>query len=204
VPYIIRPPRKRTLVAAVTTAVVSLGVLPALAQASPACPAEATASPLLSSFGDNNEYTVLPGSRFDGATPGWTFQNASLVNEVVSTVTGGTHSLVIGPGGEAVSPAFCVSSEYPSFRFFVRRPTGYGGELSVELRYTNQYGQTDEVTSARLQPEHSWGLTPVLGLGTMLPLWQAGSTLKVQLVFQSESWWSGFAIDQVFIDPYRR
>jgi hypothetical protein len=205
VPYIIRPPRKRTLLAAVTTAIVSLGVLPALAQAS-ACPAEGTASPLLQAFGDSHEYTVLPGSRFEGALPGWTLQRASMATEgTVSAVTRSTHSLVISAGGEVVTPAFCVSSEYPSLRFFERRVTsGQFANLSVSLRYKDAYGFTHEVTSASLAPGSSWTLSPALGLGSVLPLWQPEATLKVQLVFRSQAMGGSLAIDAVFIDPYRK
>jgi hypothetical protein len=209
-PYIIRPPRKRTLLAAVTTAFASLAALPGLAQAygtsAPACAAEAAASPLLASFGDNAEYTILAGSRFEGAAPSWTLRNASLTPESsVSSVTGNSGSLVIASGGEAVSPAFCVSSEYPSFRFFERRLSdGFGG-LAVNLRYKDDFGYTHEVSSATLQSgSSSWSLTPVLGLASMLPLWQWDATLKVHLVFRAQGYGSSWAIDDVFIDPYRK
>jgi hypothetical protein len=210
VPYIIRPPRKRTLVSALTTAIVSLAAAPGLARADgtagPACPAEAAASPLLAGFGDNAEYTLLPGSRFEGAAPGWTFRNAALTPEgSVSSITGNGSSLVIASGGEAVSPAFCVSSEYPSFRFFERRlSVGFGG-MAVNLRYKDDFGYTHEVSSATLQSgSSSWSLTPVLGLASMLPLWQWDATLKVHLVFRAQGYGSSWAIDDVFIDPYRK
>lgn len=204
-PYIIRPPRKRTLVAAVTTAILSLGALPGLAQASPACPAEEAAQPLLAGFGDNAEYTILPGSRFNGALPGWTLRNASVVTEpTVSQFTGSNHSLLIGAGGEVASPAFCVSSEYPSFRFFSRRVSDGWSGLSVSLRFRNDWGWTQEVNSATLDLGRSWSLTPVLGLASVLPLWQPDATLKVQLVFRVTGYGGSFGIDGVFIDPYRK
>jgi hypothetical protein len=40
-------------------------------------------------------------------------------------------------------------------------------------------------------------------LGNSVPLWLPGSTLDVQLVFTSTGGGS-WAIDDVFIDPYRR
>ena len=205
-PYIIRPPRKRTLVAAVTTALLSFGAMPALAQANPACPSEEAAKPLLSSYGDSHEYTILPGSRFDSGTAGWTLQGASVVSEgKTNPVTGSQHSLVLSAGGEVVSPAFCVSSEYPSFRFFTRHLSGYGGGgLSVNLRFRDNYGWTHEVNSASVNPSSGWELTQVLGLASVLPLWQPEATLKVQLVIHAGGYSGSWAIDDVFIDPYRK
>jgi hypothetical protein len=206
-PYIIRPPRKRTLVAAVTTALLSFGAMPALAQASTPCPAEETAKPLLASYGDSHEYTILPGSRFDSGTAGWTLQGASVASEgKTNPVTGSLHSLVLGAGGEVVSPAFCVSSEYPSFRFFTRRVSGFGGGsgLSVNLRFKNDDGWAREVNSGSLNTGSNWELTPVLGLASVLPLWQPEATLKVQLVIRAGGYYGSWAIDDVFIDPYRK
>ena len=113
--------------------------------------------------------------------------------------------LSIQPNGVAVSPAFCVSSEYPSFRFFQRQISGggWGSSLNVSLRWTDVYGFSHNTDVASLRPSSSWALSPVLQLASALPLWMPGSTLKVQLVLQP-SWAAAWAIDGVYIDPYKR
>ena len=93
------------------------------------------------------------------------------------------HALAIQPGGVAVSPAFCVSSEYPTFRFLVHQISG-GGALNVSLRWTDAWGSSHNTLVSSLQAGTSWSLSPVLKLASVLPLWMPGSTLNVKLVFE--------------------
>jgi hypothetical protein len=111
---------------------------------------------------------------------------------------------VIQPNGVVVSPAFCVSSEYPSFRFFAHQVSsgGWASALNVSLRWTDNYGWRHDTSVASLRPDSEWALSPVLKLASALPLWMPGSTLSVRLVFQPYG--GAWAIDDVFIDPYRR
>lgn len=74
--------------------------------------------------------------KYDPSQPGRTPPNDE------SGANGSSHSLVIQPNGVVVSPAFCVSSEYPSFSFFARQVSsgGWGSALNVSLRWTDHYG----------------------------------------------------------------
>ena len=119
-------------------------------------------------------------------------------------VAGGTHSLAIQPTGAAVSPAFCVSIANPSFRFFARQTSGSWAVLNVILRWTDSSGTTHDTTVAALQTGTSWSVSPVLKLATTLPLWESKSTLSARLVFKPEPYGGGWAIDDVYIDPYSR
>ena len=38
----------------------------------------------------------------------------------------------------------------------------------------------------------------------MLPLWMPGSTLNVHLVFRPQSYGGAWAIDDVYVDPYKK
>jgi hypothetical protein len=51
-------------------------------------------------------------------------------------------SLALKATGTAVSPAFCVGVEHPTFRFFARRTTGTWGTLNVKLRWKLSNGVT--------------------------------------------------------------
>jgi hypothetical protein len=161
------------------------------------------ASKALAQFGDNAAYALLAGGSFESGAPGWSLNRAEIVRG--SGANGGTDSLVIQPLGTAVSPTFCVSSEYPSFRFFARQVSGIslGAALNVSLRWTDAFGLPQVTPVGLLPASGSWVLSPVLKLASALPLWQAGSTLDASVAFQptlSGAW----AIDDVLIDPYSR
>jgi len=199
-PYIIRPGGVRRLAAALFGTVLLIGAVPAVTNA--ACP-KLPITQALTQFGDNSEYALVPGSSFESGAPGWSLTNAEVVNG--EGANGGSDSLEIEPDGVAVSPTFCVSSEYPSFRFFARQVSGGDGpsSLNVSLRWSAGWGYGRETTVASLQPSGEWTLSPVLKLASALPLWMRGSTLKVRVVFEPSgdgSW----AIDDLYIDPYSR
>jgi hypothetical protein len=202
-PYITRPRLVQRIVAALFSTALLVGAVPAVATAaSVPCPSSPTTA-ALAQYGDNAAYTLLPGSSFEAGAPGWSLSNAAV--ESGAGANGASHWLAIRPNGVAVSPAFCVSSEYPSFRFFARQISGggWGSSLNVSLRWTDVYGFSHNTGVPALQPSSSWALSPVLELASALPLWMPGSTLKVQLVFQA-SYAAGWAISGVYIDPYKR
>jgi hypothetical protein len=198
-----KPPRgaRRGAIVAVLTMFLSASAA-SLAQA--ACTAVPTSTPF-KSFGDNASYSLLAGGSFESSTVGWSLANSKVVsgNESYS-VAGGSHSLAIQPTGVAVSPAFCVSSANPSFRFFAMRTSGSWGVLNVILRWTDASGVSHESTAGALQSGTSWTVSPILQLATMLPLSRASSTVSVQLVFKPEQYGGAWAIDDVYIDPYAR
>jgi hypothetical protein len=188
-----------------------LCVAPALAHAA-SCPTKST-SKAFAKFGDEANYTLLEGGLFEAAAPGWSLGAAELITDNPEAQSrsydfghderapdeSGTHALLIPEGSTVVSPGFCVDSQYPSFRFMVRRVDGWrDATLDVSLRWSDRHG-THETADASLSVDRSWELTPVLELSSKLP---AGVTPNVRLVFQSNG--GSFAIDDIYIDPYSR
>jgi len=191
---------RRLAAAALTTALVA-GAAPAVAAAS--CPTVASTS-ALAKFGDNASYYLLSGSSFEGGASGWSLNHSEVVSE--ENEMGGRHAVVIGRNGSATSPEFCVSSEYPTFRFFAHAMGNrnlFGSQLTASLRWTDAVGFGHQVTVATLQPTDEWTLTPVLRLAGALPLWMPNSTLNVRLVLQA-GYSARWAVAGVFIDPYSR
>ncbi len=199
---IVSPRRARSSSAALFTAIALVACLPAAANA--ACAPSTTSKPF-KQFADNASYSLLQGGSFESGTLGWSLSGSTVVegNESYS-VAGGSHSLAIQPTGAAVSPAFCVSIDNPSFRFFARRTSGTWGVLNVILVWTDSSGTTHDTTVAALQSGTSWTVSPILQLATTLPLWEAKSTLSVRLMFKPEQYGGAWAIDDVYIDPYTR
>ena len=141
-PYIVKPRRTRRIALASFAATLAIGALPAVANAefgqsvaSEECPSLPTSLRFQSS-GDNAEYSAVPGGTFEGGSAtGWSLNDATLSTENEGP-EGGSGSVVIQPGGSVVSPPFCVSNAYPTFRFFARKISGEGS-LNVRLRRTN-------------------------------------------------------------------
>jgi hypothetical protein len=156
-------------------------------------------------FGDTAWYTPVNGGSFEQGTAGWSLSRASVAagNESYAVV-GGSHSLAIQPDGQAVSPAFCVNIEHPTLRFFARQTSGSWAVLNVVLRWTDSGGRTHDTTVGSLQSGTAWKPTPVLALGSTLPLWQSGETLSVRLVLKPEPYGGAWAVDDIFVDPRMR
>lgn len=201
-PSTIRPHKACRTLATLLAASFAALALPALASAA-SCASSATSHPF-AQFGDNAAYSLVQGGSFESGATGWSLSHASVVNgNERYSVAGGSHSLEIQPNGEAVSPAFCVSSEYPSFRFFQRQTSGSWAVLNVIMRWTDSSGTTHETTTGSLQTGTSWAVSPVMQLGSSLPV-QGGGTVQVRLVFKPEPYGGAWAIDDVYLDPYRR
>jgi hypothetical protein len=206
-PIAISPRRARGLgLAVLCIAFLMSFASPALAASG--CPSSST-SKVFKSFGDTADYSLLSNGAFESGTSGWSLTKSAVTsgNESYKVHgSGDTKSLAIQPTGLVVSPAFCVSIDHPSFRFFARRTSGSWGVLNVKLRWKESSGQVNETVVGSLagDPFTSWSPTPSLPLGTTLPLWQAGSTLSVQLVLDPEDFGGAWTIDDVYIDPYRR
>jgi hypothetical protein len=200
-PYIVRPKRICRIAAALCASTALAGAAPAVASAScPSVPSTAA----LTQFGDSASYYLLGGTSFEAGAPGWALTRATVASE--RGALGEAHDLEIGSNGTAISPEFCVSAEYPSFRFFARQSAGSGGfgsSLNASLLWTDPYGFRHQVSVATLMAGSSWTLTPVLRLASALPLWMPGSTLKVKLELQA-GYSASFAVDDVYIDPYSR
>jgi hypothetical protein len=198
-PYIIRPPRQLCRIAAgLLSSAAIVGAAPAVAAAS--CPSTATSHPF-AQYGDNAAYTLVQGGTFESGAPAWSLTRSEVISE--NSPLGGSHALQINAGGRAVSPGFCASMEYPSFRFFLRRLSG-GGKLYVNVRWEDESG-VHEASVASLEGGSSWTLSPVLALAENLPLSSPEESISpVKLVFSTSHPGLSWAIDAVYVDPYSR
>lgn len=199
-PYIIRPRGARNILVAAFTSTVLSAAVPAIASA--ACPAAPT-SKAFASVGDTAAYSLVQGGNFEAGAPGWSLDGSKIITDGVAPFAG-RHVLAIKPKGRVVSPAFCVSSAYPTFRFMFRLLAG-GGKMNVGVRWTDATGATHEVLDDEISTNPSWSASPVMQLATVLPLAVPGSTLNtVQLVFTDTHPGLSYAIADVYVDPYSR
>ena len=183
----------------------------ALAGAGPASAATCAATPSAQHFLKWNDlawYSLAPGGSFEGTTTAWTLNGARLVadNETHAVTGAGRQSLEIPAGSAgAVSPAFCVDTARPHFRFFAKESVPGSGSLLTSLRFTNpNNGRLQTITVNNLDSGKygAWQPTPVVDLATALPI-TAGQTISVRLVFQPVKAAKGWRVDDVLVDPYR-
>jgi hypothetical protein len=205
-PYVMDWPPKRILAVALVGLAMLIAAPVASADSSSGCPIPPS-SPVFAPFGDNANYSLVPGGDFEGSMAGWTLNNASVANGNEPWQVGGqsdSQSLQISPGGEAVSPSFCVTNAFPNWRFFALSNAngGWHSGLRVSIQWTGQNGQSGEVPVAYLPSGWftQWQPTRSLMLGALL---QDGTTMQVQLVFDAGSGGS-WNIDDVYIDPYAK
>ena len=180
-------------------------ILSATANAASTCPSTPTTK-AFSGFGDTADYSLLSNGAFESGTTGWSLTQAAVAagNETFRVHgSGDAKSLAMQPAGTVVSPAFCVSSAHPAFRFFARRTSGTWGVLYVNLRWTDASGDHSlNVGALSGDTYKSWQPSPSMPLANTLPL--NGNTLNVRLAFDAEDTGGAWAIDDVYIDPYRR
>jgi hypothetical protein len=113
-------------------------------------------------------------------------------------------SLAISPKGLVVSPAFCVSTAHPTFRFFAKRTGGSWGVLNVGLRWSLDGGATQQTQVGSITSGTSWTPTQSFNLSQILGIWNSDQVGTAQIVFDPEDYGGSWAIDDVYVDPYTR
>jgi hypothetical protein len=126
--------------------------------------------------GDSNWYTPIPGESYDNlAGEGWQLSGGAQI--LTTTLSDGSTGQILDlpSGSKAVTPVFCVTSEYPTARGIVRDVKGSEGVFFyVEYEGTGTWehpkntGQIHGsgtawtlVTPVNLQPYNTPGLQPM-------------------------------------------
>jgi hypothetical protein len=200
---------------AALTAFASAGLLlPSAALARAECPTQPT-SKAFARFGDQAEYSQIPGGSFEDAGAGWTFISSKVAfgNDGYNVLPG-NRSAQLGGGiaagfATAISPRFCIDASHPYFRFMLR-PMSAVGTLTTFIVYRDESGKLVRSLlasniSTTFMPGN-WRPSVLNPLSSTIPLLEAGGTATVQLGFTSTVSVNGpsYYIDNVLIDPYRR
>ena len=115
---------------------------------------------------------------------------------------GDRQSLRIAEGATATSPTFCADVRHPDFRFVARPLNPYNpGSLNVSVRFRDQWGGTQTWQMCTIAGIQFWTASPRVRLMRDLPLPSSGET-TAQVLFRAVG--SDWAVDDVFIDPYRK
>ena len=192
--------------AALAASCAALLVTAAPAAADTTCSIPASA-PVLSTFGDQANYTLLPGGSFENGAPGWSLNNASVVEGNEPWQVGGSSdssSLTIQPGGSAIAASGCATNLFPTFRFFAKSTPGApASQLHVGVRWTTSWGLSGYTTLGNLDSGTytSWQPTQSLPLGSLIP---SGMTVYGRIVFTADPNGGAWNVDDVYVDPYAR
>jgi hypothetical protein len=185
---------------------------PGVAQA--ACPDMPVSKPF-AQFGDNADYSIAPGGDFESRASAWLLNGNTVVSGNEKYFAAGTShskSLTIKPGSAVVSPRFCIDEKHPTLRLFAKKLTGTTGGLYVQILYTDGVNLSGVASAGAiikgkdtLHGDYAdWAPSPILKLGSAVPLKQAANgEMQVRLVFIADRNPGDWAIDDVFIDPYR-
>ena len=204
-PYISRPPRLRSAIAA-CAAVLALGAVPAqaLAEGSTSSTAKNCEAPVLSqpllSAGDTNSYFLVPGESEDNfAGTGWSLSAGASI-KTVTLADGKTGAVLdLSSGARAVSPTICVTNDDPSARFIERRLGGNQG-VNFYVSYWGSKGWSARYGGQVRAPGTAWSLSEPVA---MQPANNSGWQLA-QITLAAGGNSSEFQLYDLYVDPYVR
>jgi hypothetical protein len=208
-PYIVRPRRFPSSALAACTALLLFGAGSAQAAksktVSPLTEAsqclEATLTQPFLYAGDTNYYTLTPGQtpgNFDGT--GWVLSGGASIKKT-TLASGSTGSVLDLPSGsKAVSPSFCVTSEYPTARTIVRNVVGSSGVFFYVSYQGTSTWENPKNTGQVHGAGSEWTLPAPVNMQPENVLgWQV---VRITLVGGGTT--SEYQLYNLYIDPYRR
>jgi hypothetical protein len=167
---------------------------PAVARAGQ-CPAQPVAQRFLP-WADPAWYAALPGGGFEPSTPAWTLAGGAAAvegNEPFYIGGAGDHrSLRLPAGAGATSPAICLGADHPTLRLLVSNSGGALGSLTVSAVVGGRSLPIATLTAGE------WA--PTAPLPVALNVLALASPQSV--AFRFDAMGGGWAIDDVYIDPY--
>lgn len=169
----------------------------------PACAAQATSKPF-AQWRDNADYVPVPNSGFEQGLDHWLpFGKASLTADnnpfFISGRKTDAASLTLPEGSSIASASFCGGLAYPTVRMMTRSTNGKPAKAIVTIRYTGRDGLLGALPLGTVTAGPAWAPSEITLTASGLPLF-TGSKLGVTITSTSGS----IAIDDVYVDPYRR
>jgi hypothetical protein len=154
-------------------------------------------------FGDYNSYYAVPNNGLESGSTGWSLGPGSSVgsgNEPWFVNGRGSHSLVLGPGSSAYSPAACINLLDPDLRAFARS-NGANDALRIQVIF---YGLTGNLLGvlnvADQQPDGfaTWQPTGTVLSTLAVPLLTTSFRVRFTSLASSGTW----QVDDLFVDPW--
>ena len=163
-----------------------------------------TPSTVFSSFGDSALYVPTPEGDLE-TTEHWTLNKHARRAEN-SPFGPGQSSLFLPDKGEAISPAFCVGTAYPTIRVFTANTGDEDSRLDVEVLYEGVDGKVKKLKIAKLRGTRDWGPSAIVPIHVnLLGAASEDGFTAVALKFKAKDVKSedgGWKLDDLFVDPW--
>jgi hypothetical protein len=200
--------RRLAALAVTVTTVGTIALTAAPAQASllgnGPCPATVASQPF-ASWGDANDYSLIPGGAFSGSTTTWTRSNGAALSGGGEpwnvSGTDSASSVQLTAGASAQSPFTCVDASDPTFRFF-GTTGGVTGNVLVSVVYQAPLLGQLVVPVGTLSLANNWQPSAIMQTGAALPAALNGGHGQMAIRFTGLTGTS--QIDDVFMDPRMR
>jgi hypothetical protein len=187
------------------TVAVGLAASPALAATAAVTSDSACSTPVLSqpfaALNDSRFYTMAPGGTFDDPMGGgWQLSGGARI--VQTTQPDGTVAGVLDLPSKAtaVSPAMCITSDYPTTRQWVRNLVGSEGVFFYVSYNTNGTWTSPKNTGQFHGSQKAWTLSnPMNVQPSNAPGWQ-----QVRFTFIAGGNTSRFQVNDFWVDPRMR
>ena len=194
-----------TIVAAVAAPAANAGLLVASAQN---CGTQAISKPF-AKFGDQADYTPMPGGSFEAGTSAWTMTGGAKVvtgNESYQVAgSGDSRSLYLPQGATATSPSMCVGIDHPTARWFAKSSgtlLGLTGSMTVEVLFEDSLGNVLSLPIGAGLLSSSWQPSvPGVITASLLPLLPGQ---KTAVAFRFRAVTGNWNVDDAYVDPFTR
>jgi len=193
-----------TAAAAIAAPAANAGLLVTSAES---CASQHFSQPF-SAWGDNANYTPVPGGAFEPGQKGWALSGGAKIvsgNErYYVRSSGDSRSLQLPAGAVATSPSMCVGLAEPTIRWFQKNSSllGLTGSMTVSVLTETSLGLVTEtpVGGGLLTSAWSPSLTGVV-VTNLLPLLPDD---KTAVAFRFRSLTGTWNVDDVYVDPFAR
>jgi hypothetical protein len=157
-------------------------------------------------WGDPAQYVPAPHGDVEDISAWDVNDHVSLQNEN-SPFSEGSRSLLLAEGGEATTPAFCVSTVHPTIRFFAENTGSPSSRLEIEILYEDLGGHTKKLKIARLHGGSEWAPSAIVPIYmNILAAASESGVTAIALRFKArdvKSKIAGWRIDDLAVDPWK-
>ena len=163
-------------------------------------PCGSTMSQPFAQFGDNANYTLVPGGSFEPGDAAWSLKgDASIVSGNEPFAGSGSNALSLPSGSSATSPFMCVGTLSPTLRLFGFASTT-SSALSVQILAKNIFGVLTVLNVGIVYPgQTSWAPTSsALFLQSLGALLTNTTSIAFRFAPVNGSW----TIDDTYVDPF--
>lgn len=164
------------------------------------CPGQVFSQPF-EALKDSNYYTLVEGSEFNSANEGWELNNGASIVEGTRPDGSSGGVLDLPSGSYAVSPAVCVTLQYPTARAYVEDVQGGGGVI-VGVYYagakTGPSGQPVGLLNAK--QGKGWELSNPFNVKPQLGGSEEGIR-EVRFIYANLNRGSDFHLSGLYVDP---